>query len=258
MQDKEFDRLFNSKLDNFEMEPSPMVWENIADELHGKKARRSIVPYLSIAASIIILISVGLLFFNQTENTFVKPVKRGKVVVKTKKPAAPEILAKNKVTPAPATANTSVNKGATVSKSAVFIAPKLVVSNPASQIIAETNDRVMIDPITTNQPALAITAPVQKEPAMVVPGKETSFAATTTDKQQIIKTVTTEITSTETMKTPVKKRGIHSLGGLINAIVAKVDKREDKLIEFSDSEDDDTQSNVTGVNLGLIRIKKQQ
>jgi hypothetical protein len=43
MQDKEFDRLFSSKLKNFEMEPSPMAWENIAGELHGKKARRSMV-----------------------------------------------------------------------------------------------------------------------------------------------------------------------------------------------------------------------
>ena len=258
MQDKEFDRLFNSKLDNFEMEPSPMVWENIADELHGKKARRSIVPYLSIAASIIILVSVGLLFFNQTENTFVKPVKRDKVEVKTNKPAAPETLAKSKVTPVPVIANTPANKSVNASKATVFITPGLVVAEPATQIITPVNTSVITGPEQTNQPALAITAPVQKEPAMVVPGKEISFAAATTDKQQVVETVTTEITSTETMKTPVKKRGIHSLGGLINAIVAKVDKREDKLIEFSDSEDDDTQSNVTGVNLGLIRIKKQQ
>jgi hypothetical protein len=47
------------------------------------------------------------------------------------------------------------------------------------------------------------------------------------------------------------------LGGLINALIAKVDRRQDKLIEFSDSDDDDAESNVTGLNLGLIKIKKQ-
>jgi hypothetical protein len=57
---------------------------------------------------------------------------------------------------------------------------------------------------------------------------------------------------------PVKKRGIHSLGSLINTIVAKIDKREDKLIEFTDNEDDDSESTITGINLGIIKKKKQQ
>jgi len=53
-----------------------------------------------------------------------------------------------------------------------------------------------------------------------------------------------------------KKRGISGLGGLINAIVAKVDKREDKLVEFTESNDDGAL--LSGVNLGLLKIKKQQ
>ena len=53
-----------------------------------------------------------------------------------------------------------------------------------------------------------------------------------------------------------KKRGISGLGGLINAIVAKVDKREDKLVEFTESNDDGAL--LSGVNLGLLRMKKQQ
>ncbi len=54
---------------------------------------------------------------------------------------------------------------------------------------------------------------------------------------------------------PVKaKHKIHNLAGLLNAVVAKVDKRDDKIIVFGESDDDD--SNVTGVNLGIIKIKK--
>ncbi|NNU34325.1 hypothetical protein HK413_09510 [Mucilaginibacter sp. S1162] len=45
---------------------------------------------------------------------------------------------------------------------------------------------------------------------------------------------------------------------MVNALMAKIDKREDKLIEFSDSDDDENGSDLTGVNLGLIKIKKQQ
>src|SRR5215217_1118500 len=65
MQDKEFDQLFNSKLKDFEVEPAPMVWDNIAAELDGKKeSKRSLVPYLGVAASVIVLVAASVLFFN--------------------------------------------------------------------------------------------------------------------------------------------------------------------------------------------------
>jgi hypothetical protein len=54
---------------------------------------------------------------------------------------------------------------------------------------------------------------------------------------------------------PVKKRRIRSLGDLINVVVSKVDKRKDKIIEFSNTDDDE--ATITGVNLGIIKIKKQ-
>ena len=79
MQDKEFDHLFKSKLDGHETEPSPMVWNNIADELHGKNEKRRMMLYVSIAASIIILVSAALLLFNQTEESFVSPLSAAKL-----------------------------------------------------------------------------------------------------------------------------------------------------------------------------------
>jgi len=55
---------------------------------------------------------------------------------------------------------------------------------------------------------------------------------------------------------PVKTRHkIRSPGDLINAVVEKVDKRRDKIIEFTD---DDDETNVTGINLGIIKIKKEK
>ena len=252
MQDKEFDRLFQSKLGDHETEPSPMVWNNIADELHGKKSKSGMMVYLSIAASITILVSAGLLFFNQSEETFVKPIKRGKVIAKNNKPTPSDSTIKStsvimpKITSAPTTEVAGVAKHSAP-------APRSTVVEPINILRTQTNESAITTPNQT-QPVLAmVTEPVQKERAVVIPDKETSFTST---DEQVLETV---VTSTETIKTVVaKKRGIHSFGGLINAIVAKVDKREDKLIEFSDSEDDDTQSNVTGINLGLLRIKKQQ
>ena len=48
------------------------------------------------------------------------------------------------------------------------------------------------------------------------------------------------------------QRKIRSIGSLVNFVIAKVDKREDKLIEFKDS---DEGSEVSGINLGLVKIK---
>jgi hypothetical protein len=53
---------------------------------------------------------------------------------------------------------------------------------------------------------------------------------------------------------PGKK--LRSLGDIINIAVAKVDKRKDKFIEFSDT--DDNGSTITAVNLGIIKIKKRE
>jgi len=55
----------------------------------------------------------------------------------------------------------------------------------------------------------------------------------------------------------VKHKRIRSIGDVVNLVMAKVDKREDKLIQFTDSDDGD-ESNVTGINLGIINLKKEK
>ena len=47
-----------------------------------------------------------------------------------------------------------------------------------------------------------------------------------------------------------------ALGGLINLVIAKVDKREDKIIEFDESDEDE--SNLTALNLGILKIKRNK
>ena len=50
MQDKELDKLFQSSLDDMEIEPSAHVWGEIAGKLDAAKRKRSLAPYLSFAA----------------------------------------------------------------------------------------------------------------------------------------------------------------------------------------------------------------
>jgi hypothetical protein len=98
MQDKEFDDLFRSKLDGFEVKPSVGVWDNIALDLSAGKRKKILLPFLSIAASIIVLVSAGILFIPQKQNVISKhPVKN-----KTAKIARPsETIAVLKNSPHP-------------------------------------------------------------------------------------------------------------------------------------------------------------
>src|ERR1700761_8354326 len=68
MQDKEFDGLFRSKLDSFEATPSARVWEGITEELNGNHRSRKLMPYLSIAASIIVLAAASVIFIPKNKN----------------------------------------------------------------------------------------------------------------------------------------------------------------------------------------------
>ena len=65
MQDKEFDELFHSKLNDFEVEPSAHVWGNISEQLDAGKRRNALITGLSIAASFLILVTAGILFSPQ-------------------------------------------------------------------------------------------------------------------------------------------------------------------------------------------------
>ena len=60
--DKDFDQLFSSKLANMEMEPSAHVWNNIADELDGKKKDKGGIGFMQIAAAVVIIMGISLFF----------------------------------------------------------------------------------------------------------------------------------------------------------------------------------------------------
>ena len=68
IQDREFDELLRSKLDGFEAQPSAKVWPGISDGLDSATRRKTILPWLTIAASIAVLIGMGVLFMLKKTN----------------------------------------------------------------------------------------------------------------------------------------------------------------------------------------------
>ena len=261
MQDEEFDDLFRSKLDNFGVEPSAQIWQNIDAGLGGKKHKNSAAFILSIAASIIILVTAGILFIP----------KKGMV--------KPNRSYSNQVT---------VNK---VKLSAIRTGDNSPAVTPEKQEQQAANMQMLDKGIARiHHPKITSTQAVMQEPdasgiakqETVKPEEQNVFAAVTTKKsdeginqamielepapstvKQLndnsaislpLQPMLTSIPAIKTNRQTVKKRGIHNFGDLVNLVVAKVDKRKDKVIEFTDTDDDE--STITGVHLGAIRIKK--
>src|SRR4051812_26177497 len=62
MQDKDLDKLFQSAFDDYEVAPSAKVWTGITTQLDAGKNKRLWLPFLSIAAGLVLLVTIGVLF----------------------------------------------------------------------------------------------------------------------------------------------------------------------------------------------------
>jgi hypothetical protein len=256
MQDNEFDDLFRSKLDNFEIEPSAQVWQNIDAELDGKHRKRSIFPLLGIAASIIVLITAGILFIPKKENVKPGHPDKNSLVTKVKPPVTkPENTT---------TANTSEPKIETVA----------AIQKPADRVTKVNHAKNIDTPIDPKQPdarQIAKAEPAkadEQQPEVIAEIQKPAEPIQTDNSTELVaKTPADNIAETNIKpqviaQVPIKdkavrqprKHGIRNFGDIVNLVVAKVDKRKDKVIEFSDADEDG--SSITGINLGVIKVKK--
>jgi hypothetical protein len=254
MQDKEFDDLFRSKLDGFEVKPSVGVWDNIVLELSAGKRKKILLPFLSIAASIIVLVAAGILFIPQKQNVISNhPVKHK--TAKISQPAETIAVAKNNPQPA------KLIKAATKVNSIARVHPaKEAKYMPVKNTIAPDTIKAFK---ANMQPVLAaVPDKKQDEIKGAVPDDNTPLNIKEPVKENVAITAKPELTATQlpvsaqlnaaAVKT---KHRIKSFGDLVNVVVAKVDKRKDKVIEFTDTDGDE--STITGINLGFVSIKKE-
>ncbi|MCQ6960777.1 hypothetical protein [Mucilaginibacter aquariorum] len=250
MQDKEIDQIFRSGFNDFEVEPSAKVWGGIASGLDRRK--RSLKMYLGIAASLLLLLSAGLYFVSHVKDNTKKPVQLANV--KNNRPA------KSIITPVIASPKTEQ-----VQKVAQPQLEKTIAFNTALKSRKQKTKTVKVLPVRD----IEIIEPAQQLAQVVQPAQDIKFVV---PDREIPLNEKIEIPEDASFKanilaaqppvtkaiaaTPVKKHRIRNLGDLINVVVSKVDKRKDKLIEFSSTNDEDD-SVVSGLNLGFIKIKKQ-
>jgi hypothetical protein len=263
MQDKEFDELFHSKLDDFETEPSPAVWEGVDRELNSGKQGKMLLPLLSAAASIIVLVAAGILFIPQKVAVNNHSQKQNPVAKTTPHNSNAQQVANN-VIKADVIKSKNITShvvgAATVNRIALVHQTK--TSNPNKNI------GTVIDaakPVKTDeQPVLAATS--QKQQDIVkseVPDQPTQLSikepveeSPAFSTRPVLASVQLPAEGKREASPAKRKRGIRSFGDLINVMVAKVDKRKDKFIEFTDTDEDE--STITAVNIGILKIKKDK
>ncbi|MBS1519414.1 MAG: hypothetical protein JST50_00340 [Bacteroidetes bacterium] len=254
MQDKEFDDLFRSKLGGFEVQPSAEVWQNIDAELSGKK-KKGIFPMLSIAASVLILLVAGILFI--PKKGVVKHNKQDTNVVAKANPAVVKPESTKPVTSSE-TQQEQVAAVETPIKQTMKANQHKIKTNTVEQK-EQANSPITKTVKTDDQPLIASTAtPKQDEVIKQIELTEATSAETKekVDNSAISLPAQPILASNQPAKAKpvVKKRGIRNFGDIVNLVVAKVDKRKDKLIEFKDNDDDE--SVISAVHLGALKIKR--
>ena len=256
MQDKEFDELFRSKLEDLEVEPSKGLWDNIAAEVVIDKKNRSALPFISIAASVLVLVTAGVFFIPKLKQDDVKPA----VAIGAKHADTP------KINVIPAQIKNADTQTQPVQIAAVTVAPKV---HRTRQSIKQQNSSlpaVKVEEADNNPQQIAQATPTNAPQndvmlAAVKPGIDAPAIASLQINDEVkvnpVATLAEQQVPAKTIAAAQpKKRRIRSFGDLINVVVSKVDKRKDKLIEFSSKDDDE--SLITGINLGIIKVKKEE
>ena len=258
MQDKELDRLFQQKLDDLEIQPSAHVWQGINAELNAGRRKGILLPLLSAAAGVILLITAGILFIpkqrvkhNDHPTEIVKthqPVKQPVAV--TVEPVVPPTPAQNKVPANPVIA--PVNNLAHVNKTKTKTNLTQSIKQPAATaqppVDARTDEPLLANVPAADYPVVKTAAP---DTATRIGPKSASI-----DIEKAQPTLIAQAPAQSAPAKPVKKHRIRSLGDVFNVVIAAVDKRKDKVIEFSNTDEDD--ATITGLNLGFIKVKKEK
>ena len=255
--DNEFDKVFRSKLTGFEAEPSADAWSGIEDKLNARKRKVTTVPLLGIAASILIVLSAGLLFIPHKSKTDGRHLVKNKVSRVNQPLNVPEIeknaerrIVKSKTgktIPAQTIAVNKVQQPYLVKYEAVKIKDTELKQSP----VIELSGHPLAGSIRQNKQELINPVVIVKE----VPPIEQSLNEKINEKP-VLAAAQLPVADEPVAETVKPKHKIKTFGDLVNVVVGKVDKRKDKLIEFTDVDDDE--STITGINLGVLKIKKEK
>lgn len=251
--DNEFDRLFKDRLMDAEVQPGADLWDRIAPQITTKK-KRNMSVYWSAAATVLIAVSAGLLFKPQEKIALHAPI----VTVPVEVPAA----AGNQVVSADHSANAEnqitapeEQSGSTEQIDHAFIGQK--DDHSSNNLIKEEKSLVAMQPVEEDRHH-TITADEKPETTIATLPEpaisETALANSSrpANTEQEMATALNEPAELEQQSRP----RIRNAGDLVNFVVDKLDKREQKFVEFRT--DDDEGTSLVAINIGPLKINQRR
>ncbi len=247
IRDKDFDQLFKDAFADAEVMPSRDLWSNIESEITPKKKRIIPIYWLS-AAAVLLIATIGILIYQQQNNTN-----------ETKQLANNTIEKPKPVVELPVVKDQSP----VVVEPLKDIVPILPVEAKPVRAIAKT--KVKQDVVKPVEKQRMVTAPeMQKQETMVAQVEspkndikaQIDAAILSQPKVDIVTASNpTTVKTDEPINDNEQNKGIRNMGDVINIIVNKVDKRKDKLIQFRTDDDD---SSLSSINIGPFKIGKRK
>ena len=227
--EKTFDKVFKDKLGEVSVAPSPQVWENISASLEQKQHKKRVIsPWLGVAASVL-LVSLGAWWFFPMNQAQVGAVKVMNVQ------AMP-----TRTTEVQLTAQENLPK-----KELAHISKPLVVNK-----VAQLQQDLALPPSSVNtvdpKPSATIIQPEQQQVAVLNESPSQPVTILKTPQE-------TALNSAQPSAKKHAKKRIRSLSDLVNFVVAKVDNREEKILETST---DEAILSLTALNVGPLKFKK--
>jgi hypothetical protein len=249
--DKELDKLVQQRFEDLQVEPSDEVWEKITKTLDKKKSAKKTFSILWMAAASIVLVFSAGLWFTRTSEKLID--QDSPVIVQEEN----NVIEQDAVNESFDTSNKEESVQVFISKSLENkVANDLskaepTIVNEVVKVIPEIN--------APEEPSGEIIASnvIKPKQEVRVPERYTRDQSTL-DLSRPDLTASQNTTSAFTQDnddTIDRGKRVKGIGGLVNFVIAQVDKREDKLIEFTES---DEGTEVSGINLGLLKIKSKK
>jgi hypothetical protein len=275
--DKEFDDLFKSSFEDFEMEPSANSWDKITKELENKPAKKFPI-FWSAAASVVIVLGFGIGLYNKpTDLIKLRPKSSDEYLANNPKDLKNNIqnvkvdAVKTEIDEQPLNKEVknqvSNETGLRIKESRIVKSTALIASQQNN--VEEKNissdatfvAREIVLDVTNLDEDLARVKPVKKIQSVAQQMLEdealnSRINNSTPTRLALAQNNTYDRNLTDAGANTGRIPKIKSVGDLVNFVIAKVDKREEKIIKVSKTDEGDNE--ITGINLGLFKFSKSE
>lgn len=233
MSDKELDEVFRVNFESYSVEPSPEVWNQIAGQIPSRR-RNNVVWYRLAAACFLGAFLYSLPFFRQKEVIKLQ----GSVV-------------RNEMEQMDTSGSNLMSETTPLNKEE---APKVQIARipQVRQAVSKVN---LEEPVTQEEK-------IQSPPSKTIQSAENLIPVKSIAGLDGLSEVENEVpvlamaNFTESSELLASEEGgrkkIKTVADLVNFVVARVDKRENKIIEFTKEDEGDV---VSGLNLGVVQFK---